>query len=122
MTQPNGSSAAAPLLELKNVTAFYGDLQALFGISLRIHAGEIVTLIGSNGAGKTTILRVISGVKPRAGRPAGVPVSNGEGESFPGRLYTARPIQGKATDGRAAGIVPAIGGAHEPAGGDAFGR
>ncbi|HEY6251616.1 MAG TPA: ABC transporter ATP-binding protein [Candidatus Angelobacter sp.] len=51
------------MLEVENVTAFYGDLQALFGVSLRIQAGEIVTLIGSNGAGKTTILRVISGVK-----------------------------------------------------------
>lgn len=65
-TVTNGSSTAAPLLEVQNITAFYGDLQALFGISLRIHAGEIVTLIGANGAGKTTILRVISGLK----RPA----------------------------------------------------
>lgn len=56
-------TTAAPLLELENVTAFYGDLQALFGISLRVEAGEIVTLIGSNGAGKTTTLRVISGTK-----------------------------------------------------------
>jgi branched-chain amino acid transport system ATP-binding protein len=59
---------SAPLLELQNVTAYYGDLQALFGISLRVNAGEIVTLIGANGAGKTTILRVISGMKhPAAG-------------------------------------------------------
>ncbi|HET7873519.1 MAG TPA: ABC transporter ATP-binding protein [Terriglobales bacterium] len=56
-------NSAAPLLELENVTAFYGDLQALFGISLRVLPGEIVTLIGANGAGKTTILRVISGMK-----------------------------------------------------------
>jgi branched-chain amino acid transport system ATP-binding protein len=58
--------ARATLLEVENVTAFYGDLQALFGVSLRIEPGEIVTLIGSNGAGKTTILRLISGLK----RPA----------------------------------------------------
>ncbi|HEX7289420.1 MAG TPA: ABC transporter ATP-binding protein [Candidatus Angelobacter sp.] len=51
------------MLELENVTAFYGDLQALFGISLHVQPGEIVTLIGANGAGKTTILRVISGMK-----------------------------------------------------------
>jgi len=51
------------LLELENVTAFYGDLQALFGVSLRVAKGEIVALIGANGAGKTTILRVISGMK-----------------------------------------------------------
>ena len=63
----NGGSSAVPLLEVSNVTAFYGDLQALFGVTLRIHAGEIVTLIGSNGAGKTTLLRVISGIKRAAG-------------------------------------------------------
>lgn len=60
---PAGQTANAPLLEVGNVTAYYGDLQALFGISLQVNAGEIVTLIGANGAGKTTILRVISGMK-----------------------------------------------------------
>jgi branched-chain amino acid transport system ATP-binding protein len=59
-------TAGAPLLEVGNVTAYYGDLQALFDISLQVNAGEIVTLIGANGAGKTTILRVISGMKPPA--------------------------------------------------------
>jgi branched-chain amino acid transport system ATP-binding protein len=57
-------TAGAPLLEVSNVTAYYGDLQALFDISLQVNAGEIVTLIGANGAGKTTVLRVISGIKP----------------------------------------------------------
>jgi branched-chain amino acid transport system ATP-binding protein len=54
--------SVAPLLELGNIAAYYGDLQALFGITLRVNAGEIVTLIGANGAGKTTTLRVISGI------------------------------------------------------------
>jgi branched-chain amino acid transport system ATP-binding protein len=58
----------APLLALNDVTAYYGDLQALFGVTLRVLPGEIVTLIGANGAGKTTILRVVSGIKhPAAG-------------------------------------------------------
>jgi len=52
------------LLEVENITAHYGDLQALFGITLQVAAGEIVTLIGANGAGKTTLLRVLSGMKP----------------------------------------------------------
>ena len=60
-------SAPKPVLKLENVTAHYGDLQALFGITLNVLAGEIVTLIGANGAGKTTILRVISGLKQPTG-------------------------------------------------------
>jgi branched-chain amino acid transport system ATP-binding protein len=59
----NTTAVPAPLLELENVTAHYGDLQALFGVSLRVFPREIVTLIGANGAGKTTTLRVISGLK-----------------------------------------------------------
>ena len=61
------TNAARPLLELENVTAYYKDLQALFGITLKVNEGEIVTLIGANGAGKTTTLRVISGMKQLAG-------------------------------------------------------
>jgi branched-chain amino acid transport system ATP-binding protein len=67
------------LLEVDQVTAYYGDLQALFGVTLQVQPGEIVTLIGANGAGKTTLLRVISGLKhPVAGtlRFAGQDVSH----------------------------------------------
>jgi branched-chain amino acid transport system ATP-binding protein len=53
---------SAILLAMDDVRASYGDFQALFNITLEIRAGEIVTLIGANGAGKTTILRVISGL------------------------------------------------------------
>jgi branched-chain amino acid transport system ATP-binding protein len=57
------------LLTLDSVDAFYGDLQALHGVSLDIRRGEIVALVGANAAGKTTTLRVISGTLPaRAGR------------------------------------------------------
>lgn len=52
----------APLLAMDDVRASYGDLQALFNITLEVKAGEVVTLIGANGAGKTTTLRVISGL------------------------------------------------------------
>ena len=50
------------LLVLDDVQAAYGDIQALFNITLQVNAGEIVTLVGANGAGKTTTLRVISGL------------------------------------------------------------
>jgi branched-chain amino acid transport system ATP-binding protein len=57
------------LLELTNVHSYYGHIHALKGISLYVEEGEIVTLIGSNGAGKSTTLRTISGIiHPREGK------------------------------------------------------
>ena len=56
------------LLELRNVVAYYGDFQALFGISFQVRPQEVLALLGGNGAGKTTCLRVISGLlRPRSG-------------------------------------------------------
>src|SRR5688572_10199860 len=52
----------AKLLELTNVHSYYGHIHALKGISLHVNEGEIVTLIGANGAGKSTTLRTISGL------------------------------------------------------------
>jgi branched-chain amino acid transport system ATP-binding protein len=52
----------AHLLELADVHTFYGNIEALKGVSLTVDEGEIVTLIGSNGAGKSTTLRTISGI------------------------------------------------------------
>jgi branched-chain amino acid transport system ATP-binding protein len=51
-----------PLLELENVHSYYGHIHALKGISLTVEEGEVVTLIGANGAGKSTTLRTISGL------------------------------------------------------------
>jgi len=57
------------LLRLEGIDAFYGDLQALADVSLEVREGEIVALVGANAAGKSTTLRVISGlVAPRRGR------------------------------------------------------
>jgi branched-chain amino acid transport system ATP-binding protein len=57
------------LLRLEGVDAFYGDLQALADVSFEVNDGEIVALVGANAAGKSTTLRVISGlVNPRRGR------------------------------------------------------
>jgi len=69
-------TAAAPepktggtILELTDVETYYGSIQALKGISLTVNEGEIVTLIGSNGAGKSTTLRSINGLNhPRKGK------------------------------------------------------
>jgi branched-chain amino acid transport system ATP-binding protein len=56
------------LLELKNVASYYGSVQALKGVSLRVEQGEVVTLLGANGAGKSTTLRTISGLlRPASG-------------------------------------------------------
>jgi branched-chain amino acid transport system ATP-binding protein len=69
------------LLEVTGLDVHYGAIHALRGVSLRVDEGEIVTLVGSNGAGKSTTLRAISGlVPPSAGTIR----------------YGGRPIQGKA--------------------------
>ena len=58
-----------PLLSLERISSYYGDARALADVSLEVGDGEIVAVIGSNGAGKTTMLRTISGlIRPRAGR------------------------------------------------------
>lgn len=55
-----------PLLETRNLTAAYGDFQALYGIDMRIKAGETIAIIGANGAGKSTFLKTIAGLLPAA--------------------------------------------------------
>jgi len=58
-----------PMLEVDNIHTYYGNIQALKGISLTVEEGEIVTLIGANGAGKSTTLWTIAGLlKPRQGK------------------------------------------------------
>jgi branched-chain amino acid transport system ATP-binding protein len=57
-----------PLLQVENIHTYYGNIHALHGISLYVNEGEVVTLIGSNGAGKSTTIRSISGIMhPREG-------------------------------------------------------
>lgn len=53
---------ANPILEVKDIDVFYGDVQALWNISIQVEAGAIVALVGANGAGKTTLLKTISGL------------------------------------------------------------
>ena len=60
---------AEPMLKIDNIDVYYGAIHALKGISLTVNKGEIVTLIGANGAGKSTALRTISGLlKPKNGK------------------------------------------------------
>jgi len=57
------------MLRVEGIEVFYGNVQALRGIEFEVNQGEIVTLLGANGAGKSTILRTISGlIRPRKGR------------------------------------------------------
>jgi len=71
-TESGAQQAAArkgdPMLVVDDIGVYYGNIAAVKGLSIRVHPGEIVTLIGSNGAGKSTTLRSISGlIKPRTG-------------------------------------------------------
>jgi branched-chain amino acid transport system ATP-binding protein len=69
------------MLSIKDMNVYYGNIQALKGVSLTINQGEIVTLIGANGAGKSTILKTISGLlKPKQGE------ISFEGESISGKV------------------------------------
>src|SRR5258705_3229725 len=56
------SGGKVPLVELKNVGKSYGNITALKGISLRVHAGEVTGILGDNGAGKSTLIKIISGL------------------------------------------------------------
>jgi branched-chain amino acid transport system ATP-binding protein len=61
----NSESAERPvLLEVRDIVVHYGRIEALHGVSLQVRQGELVTLLGANGAGKTTMMRAISGLRP----------------------------------------------------------
>jgi branched-chain amino acid transport system ATP-binding protein len=66
-----------PLLETRNLTAFYGDFQALYGIDTSLDVGETIAIIGANGAGKSTFLKAIAGLihgTPDSVRLEGMPI------------------------------------------------
>jgi branched-chain amino acid transport system ATP-binding protein len=83
------AAGGAPLLELEGVHVYYGAIHALKGVSLRVDAGQIVTLLGANGAGKSTTLRTISGLlRARKGEVR-----------YEGRDLARRSAQGIVKDG-----------------------
>src|SRR5205085_163722 len=64
----SGGNGGRPILELDDVHTYYGSIHALKGVSIQVREGEIVTLLGANGAGRSTTLRSINGLnRPRSG-------------------------------------------------------
>jgi len=93
-------SDTAPLLRVDAIETYYGPIRAIGGVSLDVAAGQIVTVLGANGAGKTTVLRTISGVMdPERGRV----------------MFEGREIQGMAPD-----RVMRLGMCHVPEGREVF--
>lgn len=89
-----------PLLELRNIETFYGPVMAIRGVSMQVRQGQIVALLGANGAGKTTVLKTISGaMEPQKGSV----------------LLAGEPIQGRDPD-----WVARKGIAHVPEGREVF--
>jgi branched-chain amino acid transport system ATP-binding protein len=88
----------APLLELEDVEARYGPVQALHGISLTVDEGQIAAVLGANGAGKTTTLRAVSGTVRRTGKLvfAGSPLGR-RGPDGTSRLGIAHVPEGRGT-------------------------
>jgi branched-chain amino acid transport system ATP-binding protein len=97
MAETNGAGALVPpLLTVRGLEVAYGPVVAVRGLSLDVHAGEIVALLGANGAGKTSTLRGVTGLlSPRAGRVT---------------------FAGRRIDGAAPAKVVALGMAHVPEG------
>ncbi|MCY4565904.1 MAG: ABC transporter ATP-binding protein [Gammaproteobacteria bacterium] len=90
----------ADLLELRNIETYYGPILAIHGISMRVEEGSIVTMLGANGAGKTTVLKTISGaMDPQKGSV----------------LFEGRPIQARDPD-----WVARLGIGHVPEGREVF--
>jgi branched-chain amino acid transport system ATP-binding protein len=93
-------SGTVPLLRVDGIETYYGPIRAIGGVSLDVAQGQIVTVLGANGAGKTTVLRTISGVMdPERGRV----------------LFDGREIQGMAPD-----RVMRLGMCHVPEGREVF--
>jgi branched-chain amino acid transport system ATP-binding protein len=93
----------APLLAVRGLDAFYGDFQALFGVSLEVARGEAVAVIGANGAGKSTLLKSVAGLM-RA-RPDAIAF---EGEAIGGMAAYAVAARGIALVPEGRGLFPSL--------------
>ena len=143
-------SASDIILKLSNIESYYGPIMAIRGISLEVPRGQIVTLLGANGAGKTTVLKTISGIldpqkgsieflgkpiqrmeadkivrlglEPRAGGARGVSVPVGARKPDDGRLSAQGSRRRRRGSRTRLRLFPAAEGAHQPAGRTAFRR
>ncbi len=89
---------SGPILEVSGLDAFYGSIQALFGLDLKVEQGGVTALLGANGAGKTTTLRALSGLIRRQGdiRLSGRPIGDLSTEAI-ARLGVAHVPDGRGT-------------------------
>ncbi len=96
----------APLLSVRDLAVFYGDAQALAGVTLDVAEGEVVAIVGANGAGKTSLIRAIAGIlapragsivfdgRPVAGLPSSVVCNLGIGQVAEGRqVFPSMTVQ-----------------------------
>ena len=113
MSAAEATGTATPLLSVRGVKTYYGNIIALKGVDIDIHAGEIVAMIGANGAGKSTLMMTIFGdPRPREGQVfydgrdiTGLPaheIAQPENRAGAGRPPHLRPHDGdgKPADGR----------------------
>ena len=92
-----------PLLAVRGLDAFYGDFQALFGLSMEVRAGEAVAVIGANGAGKSTLLKSIAGLL--AARPEAISFGGAPIGGMPAHAIAARGVA-LVPEGR--GLFPSL--------------
>ncbi|HET6483217.1 MAG TPA: ABC transporter ATP-binding protein [Actinoplanes sp.] len=91
------------LLEIDNMTLAYGRIQALHGISLNVNQGEVVALIGANGAGKSTTMRAVSGL-----RPVSAGTIKFDGEDITKLRADLRVVRGVSQSPEGRGIFPGM--------------
>jgi len=93
----------APLLSVRALDAFYGDFQALFGLSMEVDRGEAIAVIGANGAGKSTLLKSIAGLL--SSRPDAITF---DGEAIGGEPAYAVAARGIALVPEGRGLFPSL--------------
>lgn len=94
MTLTTAASGSQPLLSCRGVDVSYGSVQVLFGVDLDVHDGEILALLGTNGAGKSTVLKAAAGlIEPTQGRIsfAGEDITGEEADRVTGRGLSLMP-------------------------------